>query len=424
MSVHFRFGWIDAGLSPDKLAQATMATLSIETGGNTVTAAVDRRNKIDSDEVVVPLFSVAEWLVSNWWHVWYEMEDSSQQRPAFESRHNLAFAGNGFVLPDLTIVPASGRMHLRWNRYKPCHARIEFIDEGRESVEPAELESEFRGLIEAVLERLYGNAETTAAADALGASWNAINSLDTDEMEFCRAAALLGIDPFDVQDHVAAALAAFWEQADPSVRDDALASANADSLNRLGTWLDDAIGTLAEDDRDSDWSGIRKELPPSLPASKPWTQGYELARSARDRLGIDGRRFDFDADGPLAIQRHDTRPPSNRIHGLVAAGSPACLTVPRGESGRRFLTARALGDYLGRSAPGPGMLSSLATDRQAQSRAFAAEFLAPASALRPRLPSDSIDAEDVDDLGREFGVSSEVIRHQVRNHDLAEVVDY
>ena len=70
------------------------------------------------------------------------------------------------------------------------------------------------------------------------------------------------------------------------------------------------------------------------------------------------------------------------------------------------------------------MLSSLATDRQAQSRAFAAEFLAPANALRPRLPSDSIDAEDVDDLGREFGVSSEVIRHQVRNHDLAEVVDY
>ena len=70
------------------------------------------------------------------------------------------------------------------------------------------------------------------------------------------------------------------------------------------------------------------------------------------------------------------------------------------------------------------MLSSLATDRQAQSRSFAAEFLAPASELKRRLAGDSIDAEGIDDLAREFGVSSEVIRHQVRNHDLAEVVGY
>ena len=423
MSVRLRFRWIDAGPSPDKLAEATMATLSIEAGGNAVTAAVDRRNGIYSDEIVVPLFSVAEWLVTNWWHLWYEVGDAIRQRPAFESRHDLAFAGDGFALPSLTIVPASRLLQLRWTRYKPRYSRIEFVDEGRETVERAELESEFRKLIETVLERLYGNTQTTAAADVLGGSWNAINALDTDEAEFSRAAALLGVDPFDMQDHVAAALAKFWEQADPSIRDDALASASADSLTGVRTWLDDAIGTLAEDDRDGDWSGIRKDLPP-LPAAEPWTRGFGLARSARDRLGIDGGRFDFDSDGPLAIQRHDTQPPSNRIHGLVAAGSPACLTVRRGESGLRFLTARALGDFLGRSAPGPGMLSSLATDRQAQSRSFAAEFLAPASTLKRRLAGDSLDAEGIDDLAREFGVSSEVIRHQVQNHNLAEVVDY
>ena len=183
MSVHFRFGWIDAGPSPDKLAQSTMATLSIKAGDATVTAALDRRNGIFNDEVVVPLFSVAEWLIANWWHLWYELEDTGEQRPEFDSRHNLMFAGDGFVLPSLTMTPASGRMHLQWARYKPRHARIEFVDEGRESVEREELESEFRNLIDAVIERLHGRPEAGAAADNLGRAWNAVNSLDADERE-------------------------------------------------------------------------------------------------------------------------------------------------------------------------------------------------------------------------------------------------
>ena len=112
MSVSFRFGWVDAGPSPDTLSQVTMATLSVEAGGATVTSVLNRKNRIYSDEVVVPLFSVAEWLVTNWWHIWYEVEDTGEQRPEFESRHNLSFAGDGFVLPHLTMTPASGRMRL------------------------------------------------------------------------------------------------------------------------------------------------------------------------------------------------------------------------------------------------------------------------------------------------------------------------
>ena len=423
MSVHFRFGWIDAGPSPDKLAQSTMATLSIKVGDATVTAALDRRSGIFNDEVVVPLFSVAEWLIANWWHLWYELEDTGEQRPEFDSRHNLTFAGDGFVLPSLTMTPASGRMHLQWARYKPRHARIEFVDEGRESVEREELESEFRNLIDAVIERLHGRPEAGAAADNLGRAWNAVNSLDADEREFSRAAALLGIDPFDVQDSVADAIVAFWERADPSVREDALASASEDSLTRVAAWLDDAIETLAEDDSDNDWSDVRRALPLQA-TTEPWARGYGLARAARDRIGVNGGRVDFLQDGPLAIPRHDTQPPSRRIHGLVAADGPACMTAPRGESSTRFLIARALGDYLGRSSPGHGMLSSLATDSQAQSRAFAAEFLAPAESLRWRIAGDSVDIEQADDLGREFGVSTELIRRQIQDHGLARIGAY
>ena len=154
MSVRFRFDWVDTGPSPDALARDTMAALTIEAGNATVTSVLDRRNRVYRSHVVTPLFSVAEWLVSNWWHIWCEIEDAGAQRPDFESRHNLAFAGDGYVLPSLTMVPMSGRMQLRWTKRRPRHAGIEFVDSGEQDVEHDALDAELRGLIDAVLERL------------------------------------------------------------------------------------------------------------------------------------------------------------------------------------------------------------------------------------------------------------------------------
>ncbi len=423
MSVRFRFGWVDAGPSPDILAQSTMATLSVETGGTTVTSVLDRGNRIYSNEVVVPLFGVAEWLVTNWWHIWYEIEDTGEQRPEFASRHNLAFAADGFVLPSLTMTAASGRMQLRWVRYKPQHARIEFVDEGNDRVARDELETELRNLIDAVIERLHGRRDTAPAADNLARTWYAVNALDVEEIEFSRAAALLGVDPFDVPDQVATAILAFWQRADPSIRDDALATATEDSLARVADWLDDAIDALTATPQATDWPDIRQALP-ALATTEPWERGYALARAARDRIGGNGDRIDFQRHGPLSIPHRQTEPPSSRIHGLVAADAPACVTAPRRLSGTRFLMARALGEYLGRSVPGPGLLTSLSTDSQAQSRAFAAEFLAPADALRRRLARNVIEPEQADDLAQEFGVSAELILRQIQNHNLATVTAY
>ena len=425
MSVHFRFNWVDTGPSPDKLAQSTMAALSVDAGGAIVTAALDRRSGIYSEEVVIPLFSVAEWLVTNWWHIWYEVGDTSEQPPEFEfeSRHNLAFAGDGFVLPRLRMMPASGRMHLEWTRYKPEHARIEFVDEGQHNVEPEELELEFRNLIDAVLERLHGHPEAGVAADNLGRTWMAINDLDDEELEFSRAVALLGIDPFDVPDQVADAVAAFWEHVDPSIRDDALALASGGLLDPVSDWLSDATEALAQEPQDNNWSDIHQTLPP--PAGvEPWTRGYALARATRDRIGVNDEPIDLAQVGPLAIPQHETNPPSARIHGLVGTETPACMTAPRGPTGTRFLIARALGEYLSRSVPGHGLLSSLATDRQAQSRAFAAEFLAPANSLRQRIGGEYVHIEQTDDLALEFGVSSELIRRQIQNQNVAKIVAY
>ena len=425
MSVHFRFGWVDSGPSPDKLAQSTMSVLRVDTANGTVTATVDRRSGIYSNEIIVPLYNVAEWLVTNWWHLWYEVPDTNEQPPDFESRHNLAFAGDGFVLPRLSITPSSSRrMQLSWVRHKPPHARIEFLDDGSQIVERQQLEAEFRNLIDAVLERVHSDPETTVAAHHLSRAWHAVNDLEDDELEFSRAAASFGVDPFDVETDIADAIIAFWERTDPSVREDALALANGGHLTSIADWLSDAVGAVTRRGRGTHWSDIRRALRPSTRGVEPWVRGYELARLAREQVGENGGPMNLHRTGPLAIPRQETHPPSTRIHGLVAADTPACVTPPRGHLGTRFLRARALGDYLGRTTTGPGLLSSLATDRQAQSRAFAAEFLAPAASLRDRIGTSYVDSEQVDELGREFRVSTELIRRQIQNHDLAKILAY
>ena len=422
MSVRFGFDWVEAPYSPDRLACFTMAELTIEVQGEIVTSVRDRALTGEKspyrDYMVVPLISVVEWLVGNRWHLSCEIEDAKEQRPGFEGRHILAFASDGFVLPNLVMIPSEERMLLRWKRYKPKYADIEFLDDGEASVERKELEEQFRKLVNAVIERLRSHS---AMSETLQDEWTAINSLDSGEREFCRAAALLGVDPFDTSDSVADTIVKFCGDTAPSLRDDALAAGSADSLPGLSDWLTQSLRNLEGLEGGGDWPDIRRELP-EFSSATPWERGCELARSVRRKLGIGDSRFNF--EGSLAVHSEEAQSPSTRVEGLVAADRPACVTVPRRWRGKRFLLGRALGDYLSRSEPEPALLSSLATGRQALSRAFSAEFLAPAQAIRKRLKGSLAEAEEVDDLSDEFGVSSELIRRQIENHDLAIVAGW
>ena len=415
MTVGFKFDWVGTGSSRDEHASATMAALSIEVKGETVTSVLDHRNRVHRDHIVVPLAPIAEWLAVHWWHLFHEVEDTREQRSDFEVRHNLAYAGDGFVLPSFTMAPspAPERMRLQWSPYRPQHARIEFVGHGEEHVASDALEEQCRCLIEAVIDRLRSHG---LSLDVLEDEWTAINTLDHGELEFNRAAALLGIDPSDVPHDLADAVVRLWEGTIPSLRDDVFATATADTVPRTSVWLDATLAGLKGDAAGSGWSELRRSLKPRAGAT-PWGCGSDLARSARRQLEIGNGRFDF--GGTLSLPWHETRPPSTRIQGLVAEDAPACATVPRSETGKRFLLARAVGDYLGRPEPGPVILSSLATGRQAQSRAFAAEFLAPAESLRQRLGDGPVEPEQVDDLASEFCVSSYVIRHQIENRRLA-----
>ena len=68
------------------------------------------------------------------------------------------------------------------------------------------------------------------------------------------------------------------------------------------------------------------------------------------------------------------------------------------------------------------LLTKASSERQQRNRAFAAEFLAPSRGVMKKVSGPVVDAEDIDKLAVEFGVSSQVIRHQVVNHRIAKVL--
>jgi hypothetical protein len=113
--------------------------------------------------------------------------------------------------------------------------------------------------------------------------------------------------------------------------------------------------------------------------------------------------------------------------GIEAITAPSPSEAPRlgitnrveREENRRFLVCRALSDLF--ALHKPSLVTSGQTEHQRRNRAFAAEFLAPAEAIRERVPAKHVSDEDLEDLAQEFRVSGFVIRHQIENHKLAAV---
>ena len=169
-------------------------------------------------------------------------------------------------------------------------------------------------------------------------------------------------------------------------------------------------------------------------ARRPWQAGHELAQALREELRLDGEPIPTmealaQALDDEAIDAATTQVPVDGgdtilVDGLVTPGedgAPAFAFRPRGEDGRRFHFCRAIAEVLW-SPRTDALLTPARTERQQRNRAFAAEFLAPATGLRNRVRRATMDEDDVSELATEFGVSSLVIAHQLANHRIGHVI--
>ncbi|MDE2927414.1 MAG: ImmA/IrrE family metallo-endopeptidase [Acidobacteriota bacterium] len=431
----FDIDWVDAeGINGPELS-ATWASLQIHAGDSVVTRVLDERAKTVRDFVHVPLYPLAEWLATNWWFLTHEYRNPVKEAdPAFRRRHALRSGREGYAFPDLEVVSSGARTLLAWKRNQSLWGRVEFLDEGQVWTDSNEFRESCSDLVDRVIRRL---ASLGVEGTFLEEEWAAIQTGDKDEIEFCETAAGLGWDPYDLDDEGRENVIWLAELLDGPVLEEAIAALEPVTLKQstltIASAIDHAKSNRLSLDR------LNCVLPQVLLGSDyvgvyPWDAGYDAARRLRRELDLDGNPLPTDAaiaealgEDPESLAR--MRQPvvfqeAPLIDGVITGGegdNPAFAFRSLDDYHWRFHFCRGIAEVL--APPSTDTLLTRAhSERQQRNRAFAAEFLAPSSGLRKKVSGPVVDAEDIDELAVEFGVSSRVIEHQVVNHGLARVL--
>lgn len=428
------FEWLDPEGARGPELRATWSRLFLSVRGHPLTRVYDQKSQTVRDAIYAPLYPLAEWLAGNWWSLWHEVPRDASPVPEYESRHCLRYAREGFALPSLYIHPAGETVKVAWERTCLVHQGIEFVGDGLEWLNLAELRKQLSDLIQAVVERL---SATGLAGTFLQQEWEAITSAEPEEAAFCAAAASLGLDPYALGDQERERIERVGAELPGDVRDEFFSAATLSLLERLQAGLVAAIDAAKQDTHDL---GALKEAraflcrPSPSPSSLPWNQGYVYAQMLRQHLGAGDRplvsleaiaealRVPRDELRKAVVSVQDQPRPFAALYALNARESPAFVIRSRSPHTERFRFCRALCDYVAQPGGRASLVTEAATDRQKRNRAFAAEFLAPAGALKDRLQAQVATSEDLEELAAQFGVSTYVIAHQIDNHNIATLV--
>ncbi len=416
-ALRFEFEWVDSGPSTDRLSQATMADVGIKLGDVAITSHIDEKTQAYKERITAPLFPIAEWVVANWWTLWFEQElvGPGSPRPGFAERHNLSFAGRGFLYPKLLVSPLNDFVNLRAEKWRPKYSSVEFVRDQTEVLSRDHVVREFSRIVEIVIDRLR---QFGLSGQPIEEDWNAIQDSDCEILEFCQAAATMGLDPFDLDDPTSEAIIDLWNSTPASLRNDLFSCTDVDSGRMVLAWVKGQLAQVDITPSGVGWDKLRGSIQP-LKGALPWDRGYELAQQARGLMGVEDGAFDFTGEWSVGFATASS--PADHLEAVVSGTSPSCVIRPRTKPAQRFLFARALGDFLVRHQDEPSLLTAFSSDRQAQTRSFAAEFLAPSNVLRKELGAllgRRISSEQVEELSEKFRVSSFVIRHQIDNHKL------
>jgi len=426
----FDLEWEDVEGARGRELRVTWARFALRVGDVAVTEAYDARARSVREHLLIPLYPLAEWIATHWWPLLHEPE--APGRSDYARRHNLRYCREGFAFPNLAIKPAGEQVNLEWWPLDLPAERLRFARMGSNQTSLEMVRDKLAELVSTVIDRLdvQGVGETL-----LHQEWEAVTSADEEEAAFCIAAARMGADPYGLGDERRDELVRANELLPEAWRDEFFAAAAPSSFleqaQTLLEWRDCMV------DRPVDTTpliALRKWCRQVDARRAPWEEGYAIARELRAHLGLDGRALPDDdslagslgisdnparfADRPLLASSFDA------LVDVIDCEAPSFRTTKRHPVQIRFAFARALFEYLTALDRPSGIVTSTRTGRQKRSRAFAAEFLAPAALIRERLVGEQVDPDALDELAAELGVSGYVVQHQVENHGLGRVVSY
>ncbi|HEY3968989.1 MAG TPA: ImmA/IrrE family metallo-endopeptidase [Planctomycetaceae bacterium] len=442
--------WLDAPGVTSKVLAETWAQLTItatDIGGQTHVLSRLLSNAARSERTGIfgSVFPVAEWIVENWWFILHEpsrmpelpsgrmFSDNPPVMRHWAHRHNLLSARHGGALPDLSLYRDDEHIVVR-SYADPDPGRnarpVRFLGEGELRLCQKDVEHGLDSFIRQVLSRLESQREPEI--ERLNAEWTALcNSRET-EANLCAWAAAMGVDPYDSSELNDSLLGLIENQLpglEPDLRTDLVEATSADTIALDLDWIAmgrKQFGQGATAANGFDWTdgtaermGVKKT---------PYRWGYDSAQYLRKKLNLSIDPIDDfpkvlhdKCHWPLETPQVVTRASTTGTSGMIvqdSTGVPHVVWPGGRDESERFLMARSLFfiPYL-KNSTSARLVTKAYTCEQAASRAFAAELLAPAEALRQKV-SGGISEDDLKSIAARYRVSPMVVEYQLKNHHI------
>jgi len=421
--------WL-AGDTGSPFERATNAELSIVIGNHLVTEVEDFESKTVRQTIRASAGLAAVWFVNNWWRLRWETEPSISTREdlSWAMSHHTPAIGGGFVWPDLAFRGSDGQQisAVRKRHHVAISEELSplrYLNSFSAVIDASAFEKSVTAFVETVLARLH----------SLGIRKSELHDL-WDDLRYERGnakasshrklEALLGLDP-DENDELIGSLSK-WS-----------VTYGSQALEEISASTDKARITAMLKDTKAAAQGVKSfaEMPGWIERSAlmnlsaetaPWQQGQAAAYALREKWQLDSQpisdetladRLNISLNKLLDVK--EKAPFSFALGGVSKLGfvlnRPHCY-------GRRFDTARLIGDYVGFDLSDPlRPATGAVTTRQQFQRAFAAEFLCPSEMIRKRF-SGKLDpgriGDSVAELSTEYKVSEQLILHHMENRSV------
>lgn len=303
----FDIEWIEPESTEIPEFGATWAALCILVDERCVTRFYDRQTNSVRKTLILPIYPLAEWIAGNWWSLLYETVTPGRDAEGYPHRHNLRYGREGFALPNLQCTPAGASVSVEWTATDLAHYGVEFLDSGQAWIERANVEYELTRLLDTVTQRLE---QQDIRETPLQKEWAAIQAADTDERDFCEAAARLGFYPYDVPEPQEEAIFNAADHLPRELYSSFFGAAQPSRFTVQAERLAEALRTLqCLDGNDLRLPELREEVASYQSQYAPWEEGYEYARKLRHEHFEEDVLFRTTADVAQAFFLDGNAPP-------------------------------------------------------------------------------------------------------------------
>ena len=377
-----------------------------------------------SPNVHLSAYSVAVWILTNWWRLRWEPYRTDSD--TWEHAHSLASIGNGFAWPPLTIcgdgefIQLNMAPELSADVAAVRYLRGEFTFE----LPAANFESAIDRFVQSVRKRLVEVGTCSDDLDEL------IKELDHERADpklslICRLQALAGMDPGDASDEWFETVQELTKLTGPKAITEIMATLPAFHGDLEAASM--AIRMIRDSNITMRMPSFDIDVNPSPVAEEiPWRRGARYAQVLREHLGLSpgasisngklseflGTSLPFPSKslipkGPLTggVRKSDSK-------GLISVG----VSTPNPAS-QRFHAARIVGSATLDHSSQVFAVTKERTSMQKFQRAFAQEFLCPWSALDAFTDDKGVDEDAIEQAAEHFGVSDYVVRYALVNHN-------